>query len=412
MKHDLIYLDNAATVWPKPESVYRFMDHFYRTAGVNPGRSGYDLSIEAGSLLSNLRQRLTRFFGGDEDTPERLIFSYNVTDALNLVIPGLLSAGDHVITTNLEHNSVIRPVNHMVRDHGCQATFLPFDARGFISPDDIRRAIRRNTKVVIVNHGSNVIGTLQPLKEIGALCREHGIIFVVDTAQTAGIIPIHMREMNIDVVAFTGHKALMGSMGIGGLCIRKHVELRQVRAGGTGVRSVEPYHLEEYPWRLEFGTPNMVGVAALWAGQDWLHEHQVERVYAHEMRLASKLVEGLRAIDGVRLYCCDNLENHLSTVLMNVNGVDPGDVGIMLDVDHNIATRTGLHCAPLVHQQLGLVESHGGVRFSVGAFNTEADIEAAIYGVAEIARWSLERTAKCVPAMSVKSESEPMQIRA
>lgn len=412
MKPDLIYFDNAATVWPKPESVYRFMDHFYRTQGVNPGRSGYDLAIEAGSLLTNLRQRLTRFFGGDEDTPERLVFSYNVTDALNLIIPGLLAPGDHVITTNLEHNSVIRPVNHMVRDLGCEATFLPFDADGFVSPDEIRRAIRPNTKVVIVNHGSNVIGTVQPLKEIGCLCRQHGITFVVDTAQTAGIIPIHMREMNVDVVAFTGHKALMGSMGIGGLCIRKHVDVRQVRAGGTGVRSIEPYHLEEYPWRLEFGTHNMIGVAALWAGQDWLDENGVEHVHAREMRLASKLVEGLRAIEEVRLYCCDRLDNHLSTVLMNISGVDPGDVGIMLDVDHNIATRTGLHCAPLVHTQLGLVESHGGVRFSVGAFNTEADVEAAIHGVAEIARWAHDRTAKRVYTMPVKEESEPARIRA
>ena len=412
MKKDLIYLDNAATVWPKPEGVYRFMDEFYRTMGVNPGRSGYDLAIEAGSLLTRLRARLTKFFGGDDDTPERLIFSYNVTDALNLIIPGLLSAGGHVITTNLEHNSVIRPVNHMVRDHGCEATFLPFDADGFIDPDDIRRAIRPNTKVVIVNHGSNVIGTVQPLKQIGRLCREHGITFVVDTAQTAGIIPIHMREMNVDVVAFTGHKALMGSMGIGGLCIRKHVEVRQTRAGGTGVRSVEPYHLEEYPFRLEFGTPNMVGVASLWAGLDWLYGQGVERVHAREMHLAAKLVEGLRAIAGVRLYCCDKLENHLSTVLMNVNGVDPGDVGIMLDVDHNIATRTGLHCAPLVHKQLGLVDSHGGVRFSVGAFNTEADIEAAIHGVAEIAQWSSERTAKRVYTMPLKEENEPLRIRA
>ena len=412
MKPELIYLDNAATVWPKPESVYRFMDHFYRTHGVNPGRSGYDLAIEAGSLLTKLRQRLTRFFGGDEDTPERLVFSYNVTDALNLIIPGLLSPGDHVITTNLEHNSVIRPVNHMVRDFDCEATYLPFDHQGFIVPDDIRRAIRRNTKVVIVNHGSNVIGTVQPLKEIGALCRQHGLTFVVDTAQTAGIIPIHMKNMNVDVVAFTGHKALMGSMGIGGLCIRKHVEVRQVRAGGTGVRSVEPYHLEEYPWRLEFGTPNMLGVAALWAGQDWLDEQGVDRVYAHEMRLASKLVEGFRAIDGVRLYCCDNLQNHLSTVLMNVKGVDPGDVGIMLDVDHNIATRTGLHCAPLVHQQLGLVDTHGGVRFAVGAFNTEADIEAAIHGVAEIARWARDRSHKPVHAMPLPPSEEAIRLRA
>jgi cysteine desulfurase family protein len=413
MKQGLIYFDNAATVWPKPENVYRFMDQFYRTQGVNPGRSGYDLAIEAGSLLTRLRQRLTKFFGGDEDVPDRLIFSYNVTDALNLIIPGLLSAGDHVITTNLEHNSVIRPVNHMVRDHGCEATCLPFDAAGFVDPNEIRKAIRRNTKVVIVNHGSNVIGTVQPLKEIGHLCREHGITFVVDTAQTAGIIPIHMKEMNVDVVAFTGHKALMGSMGIGGLCIRKHVEVRQVRAGGTGVRSVEPYHLEEYPWRLEFGTPNMVGVAALWAGQDWLDEQGVERVHAREMNLASKLVEGLRAVDGVRLYCCDNLQNHLSTILMNIAGVDPGDVGIMLDVDHNIATRTGLHCAPLVHQQLGLVESHGGVRFSVGAFNTEADVEAAIQAVGEIAGWARERMHKPAHVIPIAArEEQPARMRA
>lgn len=406
MKQDLIYFDNAATAWPKPESVYCFMDHFYRTQGVNPGRSGYDLAIEAGSLLTNLRQRLTKFFGGDEEAPERLIFSYNVTDALNLIIPGLLGAGDHVITTNLEHNSVIRPVNHLVRDHGCEATYLPFNGAGFIDPDDIRKAIRPNTKAVIVNHGSNVIGTVQPLKEIGCLCREHDVVFVVDTAQTAGIIPIHMREMNVDVVAFTGHKALMGSMGIGGLCIGKHVEVHQVRAGGTGVRSVEPYHLEEYPWRLEFGTPNMVGVAALWAGQDWLDKNGVQRVYAHEMGLASKLVEGLRGIDGAQLYCCDSLQNHLPTILMNVTGLDPGDVGIMLDVDHNIATRTGLHCAPLVHRQLGLVESHGGVRFSVGAFNTEQDVEAAIQGVADIARWARERTAKPVHALSIPTDED------
>ncbi|MGA3054042.1 MAG: aminotransferase class V-fold PLP-dependent enzyme [Candidatus Korobacteraceae bacterium] len=412
MQPDLIYFDNAATVWPKPDNVYRFMDHFYRTQGVNPGRSGYDLAIEAGSLLTNLRQRLTKFFGGDEDAPERLIFSYNVTDALNLIIPGLLDAGDHVITTNLEHNSVIRPVNHMVRDHGCEVTYLPFNSEGFIEPDDVRKAIRPNTTVVILNHGSNVIGTVQPLKEIGAICREHQIIFVVDTAQTAGAIPIDMKEMNVDVVAFTGHKALLGSMGIGGLCIRKHVEVRQVRAGGTGVRSVEPYHLEEYPWRLEYGTPNMVGVAALWAGQDWLDENGIERVHAREMELAGKLVDGLQAIDGVRLYCCDGLQKHLPTILMNVANVDPGDVGIMLDVDHNVATRTGLHCAPLVHRQLGLVEGHGGVRFSIGPFNTAADVDAAIQGVAEIARWGRESVHKTGDARHAVAnrEKQPDQI--
>jgi selenocysteine lyase/cysteine desulfurase len=245
--------------------------------------------------------------------------------------------------------------------------------------------------VVIVNHGSNVIGTVQPVAEIGKLCRERGITFVVDTAQTAGVIPINMREMNVDVVAFTGHKALMGSMGVGGLCIRKHVEVKQVRSGGTGVRSAYPYHLEEYPWRLEYGTPNLVGIAALWAGQDWLDEHGVDRVHEQEMKLAQRMVDGFRTIDGVQFYCCESLENHLPTFLMNLEGADPSDVGVMLDVDYNIATRTGLHCAPLVHQQLGTVERDGGVRFSIGAFNTEQEVDAAIAAMADIATWARTR---------------------
>jgi cysteine desulfurase family protein len=387
----LIYLDNAATAWPKPESVYRFMIDFYRSTGVNPGRSGYDLALEAGSLLDNLRKRLMHVFGGDEDAPDRLCFGYNATDALNLAIPGLLAAGDHVITTNLEHNSVIRPINHLVRDGVVEATFVPFDGAGFVDPDDIANAIRPNTKLVIVNHGSNVTGTIQPVREIGRICREKGVTFAIDTAQTAGNIPINMKEMNIDVLAFTGHKCLMGSMGIGGLCVRKHVEIRQVRSGGTGVRSAYPYHLEEYPWRLEYGTPNMVGVAALWAGQDWLDGNGVESLHAREMKLAARLVEGLRSIPGVHLYCCESLDNHLPTITINLDGMEAGDVGTMLDVDHNVATRTGLHCAPLAHQQLGTVAVHGAVRFSIGPFNTEEHIDVAYRGVAEIARWAANR---------------------
>jgi cysteine desulfurase family protein len=386
MEKELIYFDNAATAWPKPEEVYKFMIDFYRSTGVNPGRSGFDLALEAGSLLDRLRKRLTKFFGGDEDAPERLCFGYNATDALNLIIAGSLVSGDHVITTNLEHNSVIRPINHLVRDGGVTATFVPFDGVGFVDPDDIARAICPNTRLVIVNHGSNVIGTVQPVKEIGRICRERGVTFAIDTAQTAGVIPINMKEMNIDVLAFTGHKALMGCMGIGGLCVRKHVHLGQTRSGGTGVRSAYPYHLEEYPWRMEVGTPNMVGVAALWAGQEWLDGNGVEATHAREMRLARKLVDGLRQIERVRIYCCDNLDNHLSTITMNVEGLEAGEVGVMLDVDYDIATRTGLHCAPLVHQQLGTLEMHGGVRFSIGAFNTEKQVDAAIHAVGEIAR--------------------------
>jgi cysteine desulfurase family protein len=394
-----IYLDNAATTWPKPDAVYSFMTDFYRRIGVSPGRSGFDLALEAGALLDNLRKRLTRFFGGDEDAPERLCFGYNATDALNLILAGLLSEGDHVIATNLEHNAVLRPIHHLVRDRNVEADFVPFNGAGFVEPDEIARAIRPNTRLVVVNHGSNVIGTVQPLAEIGRLCREKGVLFAADTAQTAGLVPIHMRQMNIDVLVFTGHKALLGSTGIGGLCVRKHVHIRHTRAGGTGVRSAEPYHLEEYPWRMEYGTPNMVGVAALWAGQDWLEQNGIANIHAREMTLARRLVEGLRQIQGVRLHCCDSLDNHLSTISMNIVGMEAADVGVMLDVDHHIATRTGLHCAPLVHKQLGTLETGGAVRFSIGAFNTEEHIDAAIRAVADIARWSAQRKPKAAAAV-------------
>ena len=387
----LIYFDNASTSWPKPEPVHTFMSDFYRSTGVSPGRSGYELGIEAGALLDRLRARMTKFFGGDEDTPERLCFGYNATDALNLIIPGLLSPGDHVVTTELEHNSVIRPVNHLVRDGGVYATFVPFDGSGFVDPGDIASAIRPNTRLVIVNHGSNVIGTVQPIKEIGQVCRERNVPLAIDASQTAGVIPIDMKSMNVDVLAFTGHKSLMGATGIGGLCVRKHLTIRQVRAGGTGVRSEYPYHLTEYPWRLEYGTVNMLGVAALWAGLDWLEEQGIQNIHSREMRLTKQLVDGLSAIPDVRLYCCGSLRDHISTVAVNVGELDAGDAGIRLDVKHNIATRTGLQCAPLVHKRIGTLERRGTVRFSVGAFNTEEQVDAAVSAVAETAAWNAAR---------------------
>lgn len=397
----LIYLDNAATSWPKPDKVYEYMLDFYRSCGVNPGRSGFDKAIEAGNILEDLRVRLTRFFGGDLITPERLCFSYNATDSLNLIIQGLLSSGDHVITTNLEHNSVIRPINHIVRDGGVEADYIPFDNDGFVDPDDIKKAIKSNTKLVMVNHGSNVIGTIQPAAEIGAICKEKGVLFAIDASQTAGVIPIDMQAMNIDVLAFTGHKSLMGSTGIGGLCVRKDVEIKHTRSGGTGVRSAVPYHLDEYPYRMEYGTPNMVGVASLWAAQDWIEETGgIEKIYAEEHRLAQKLVDGFKNIDSVIVYCCDNMENHLSTVTANIEGLEAGDVGIMLDVDYNIATRTGLHCAPLVHKQLGTMSIHGGVRFAIGPFNTEEHVDTAIKAMTEIAERAKEMKKKKTASVS------------
>ena len=247
----------------------------------------------------------------------------------------------------------------------------------------------------MVNHGSNVLGTVQPVTEIGRICRDAGVLFAIDASQSAGQVPIDMKKMNIDVLAFTGHKSLMGATGIGGLYVMPGIEISHSRAGGTGVRSAYPYQLDEYPYRLETGTPNMLGIASLWAGQEWIEEQGgVEAIHRQEMRLTRKLVDGLKRIEGVTCYCCDSMENHLATVTLNVDGMEAGDVGIMLDVDFDIATRTGLHCAPLVHEQIGTMKIHGAVRFAIGPFNTEAHIERALEAMTEIAERAVELHSK------------------
>ena len=383
---ELIYLDNATTTWPKPDNVYSFFADFYRNFGVSPGRSSSSMAFEANKTIENLRLRLTRFFGGDEDTPERLCFGYNATDALNLIIQGMLSDNDHVVTTNMEHNSVIRPINHLIKDRNVSATFVPFDSNGFIDPDEIKKSIKLNTKLVIVNHGSNVLGTIQPVKEIGSICKERGVPFAIDSSQTAGTIPINMKDMNIDLLAFTGHKVLMGCCGIGGLCVRKDIDVRHTRSGGTGIKSAYPLQLEEYPYRMEFGTPNMVGVAALKAGQDWLDKTGMKNIFDHEIKLTQMLIEGLKEIKGITMYCCNSLDRHLPTILMNIEGFETDDVGKILGTDFNISTRAGLHCAPLVHQQIGTLDKNGGVRISIGPFNTLEHIQKIIDAIAMITK--------------------------
>lgn len=379
----LIYFDNAATSFPKPVPVYTFMDQFFRRAGVNPGRSGYDLCIEAGQLVEDTRRLLTRLFAGTDSN--RMVFTHNSTDSLNLALFGTLAPGDHAITTFLEHNSVLRPLYHLERDLGVKVDYVSFDAKGFVDPDEIRRHFKPNTRVVAINHASNVIGTVQPLAEIGQLCRERGALLVVDASQTAGKIPIDVGAMHIDLLAITGHKSLFGPPGIGGLYVGDGVVVKQTRAGGTGVRSAVRHHLEEYPYRLEFGTPNLVGIAGLNAGVQWLLEHGPGAVHAHEMRLLTRLRDGLAALEGVTLYCQEDLAHHIAVLAFNVAGLEPQDVGMMLDVDHQIACRTGLHCAPLVHEQLGTA-AHGAVRFSLGPFNTEEQVETAVGAVKEIAQ--------------------------
>ncbi len=379
----LIYLDNGATSFPKPEEVYTTMDTFYRNFGVNPGRSGYDLGLESGEVVENTRKQLTKFFNGTD--PDRLCFSYNSTDALNLIIFGILKKGDHVITTNLEHNSVLRPLYHLHKFSGVDVDYIMADKNGFVDPDDFSRKFKDNTRLVIINHASNVIGTIQPVKEIGRRCRDRGIPFALDASQSAGMVPLDLEEMNVDIVAFTGHKSLMGPTGIGGLYVREGIEINHTRAGGTGVRSAVKTHLYEYPYRLEYGTINVVGVAGLNAGLKWVISRGIDKIHEDEMKLTAMLRDGLKDINGVITYCQDDLTNHISVFLFNIKGFEAGNAATLLDVDYDIACRTGLHCAPLIHVQLETAEIHGAIRFGIGPFNTREDIKHAIEAVREIA---------------------------
>jgi cysteine desulfurase / selenocysteine lyase len=382
----LVYFDNGATTFPKPDEVYDFMFNFYRTHGVNPGRSGYDLSIETEDLVTGTRRMMCEFFGGDE--PERLIFAYNATDALNLFINGSVSDGAHVITTTLEHNSVLRPLYHHEIAKKINVTYIPFDNDGFIDPDDIKKAINDKTKFVIVNHGSNVIGTLQSVADIGRICKEKGVTFAIDASQTAGVIDINMVKMNIDVVAFTGHKSLLGPTGIGGLCVGKDVVINHTKYGGTGVKSAIRTHLDEYPFRLEAGTLNLIGVAGLNAGLKFIQNKTLDSIYKHEISLHNRLVEGLRKIDRVKVYCKNIERNLMPVVSFNIIGIPPSDVGILLDVDFNVACRTGLHCAPLVHEGIGTAP-FGAVRFSLGYFNTQEQVDYVIGAIQEISKMKM-----------------------
>jgi cysteine desulfurase/selenocysteine lyase len=380
--NELIYLDNGATSFPKPEEVYTFMDYYYRNFGVNPGRSGFDLCLEAGEVIDTTRKQLTNFFNGTDFN--RLCFTYNSTDALNLVISGMLEKGDHAISTTIEHNSVLRPLYHQSEYNGVEVDYIPVDSKGFVDPDDFPWVFKKNTKLVVVNHASNVIGTLQPIKEIGAHCQKHGIPFAIDASQSAGKIPIDLEKQNLDIVAFTGHKSLLGPTGIGGLYVREGIEIKVTRAGGTGVRSAVRTHLFEYPYRLEYGTINSVGVAGLHAGVKWLEKKGILNIHEHEMKLTKMLRDGLQDVEGLTLYCQDDLTNHIGIFLFNVDGFEALNVGTLLDVDYSIASRTGLHCAPLIHEHLGTSEIHGAVRFGIGPFNTEEHINTAIRAVKEI----------------------------
>jgi cysteine desulfurase family protein len=393
---DFVYLDNAATTFPKPAEVIRFMCDFYASRGVNPGRTGFDLALEAEDTVLQTRQALTDFFGGSDRN--RLVFSLNVTDSLNLLIGSVLKPGDHAITTWLEHNSVLRPM-YQQRERGVEVDFVRFDERGYVDPAAIEERIRPNTKLVVMNHGSNVIGTIQPVAAVGEICRRHGVLFAVDAAQTAGLLDIDVASMSIDVLCFTGHKSLYGPTGTGGMYMAEHVDLMPCRSGGTGVKSALKTQPRDYPWRFEFGTLNTMGIAGLLAGQRWIASRGgVDALYEEEMVHATRLNDALSTIDGLTLYCADMRRDHLPVFVFNIDGLPADKTGQLLDVEHDVITRTGLHCAPLVHEGIGTDSIDGAVRFSIGAFTTANDIDRAIAAVADIAAYARRRNGCAAPA--------------
>jgi len=377
----LIYLDNAATSFPKPREVLDKMLRDYTEMGVSPGRGSYDLALEAEDIVRCARRKLALFFGAPD--PDRIIFAANATDALNIAFNGLLRPGDHVISTRLEHNSVLRPLYHFRERGWISYDLVRFDGKGFVDPDEIGRNVKQNTRLVIVSHASNVLGTVQPVEEIGRVCAERGIPFIIDASQSAGKIPIDMAAWKVSAVAFTGHKALFGPTGIGGLAISSDLDIKPSRFGGTGVDSRSPIHTDTFPHRLEAGTINLMGIMGLSAGMDYIMQKGIEAIHGEEMTLLKRLRDGLSGLDHVETYCAGDLSNHVAVLTADIDDLNPEDAGAILDGDFNIAVRVGLHCAPLVHEDIGTID-RGAIRFSPGIFNTPEDIDRAIEAMASM----------------------------
>ncbi len=399
------YFDNAATTWPKPPEVYAFMDSFFRSHGVNPGRSGSLLAAEAAEMVSETRSMLAEFFNFSGAT-ERVIFTNNGTDSLNIAIGGIINSGDHIITTRLEHNAVLRTANHLERDSGIEVTRVAASDTGYINVGDIEDAVKSNTRAIVLNHASNVIGTVQPLSEIAVIARKHGVALIVDAAQTAGVMPIDLQADGVDILAFPGHKGLFGPMGIGGMIVSESLELNPQRYGGTGVDSLSAFQPDSYPYRLEAGTLNIPGVAGLHAAQRWFddlgvrlfneqnlpvaddHRSRVVEAMRHIHQVENDLIERIEATLGkypqVRVLGQATRDKRVATLSFIATGVSTEMIGDRLDADHHIVARPGLQCAPLVHVDAGTVDTGGAIRLSPGYFTDEEDMQQLLAALDDI----------------------------
>ncbi len=378
----MIYLDNAATTFPKPEIVYKTMDTFYRTLGANPGRSGHKMAVAAEKEIEDTRSIVARLFG--IKNINRFIFTFNATDAINMGIKGLLKPGDHAITTYLEHNAVSRALNGLERKNIITVTKVGNSPDGFIDPNDIKNTITSQTRLIVMAHAPNVIGTIQPIQEIGRIASENDIIFMVDAAQTTGVCEIDVNKDYIDMLAFTGHKGPLGPTGTGGLYVGERVALEPWREGGTGFEPDSLSQPEELPFKLESGTPNTVGIVGLRAGVEYVLSRGIQTIRKHEQKLTDKLINALKDDRRFILYGTTDISKKVGILSINVKGFKPAEVGAILDQSFDIAVRPGLHCAPFAHQKFGTFPD-GTVRISPGFFNTEADINQLITALDKIA---------------------------
>jgi cysteine desulfurase family protein len=383
-----LYLDNAATSFPKPRSVTDAMVRYATELGASAGRGAYREAVETGALIAECRRRLNRLFHGVR--PEHFVFTLNCSDGLNLAIKGLVDPreGGHAICTHIDHNSILRPLKAMEEYGYIQATRLPVEgSTGLVDPEDIRRAIRPDTKLIAITHASNVTGTVQPIRAIGQIAREAGIPFIVDAAQSAGHLPIDVQADGIDLLAAPGHKGLLGPLGTGFLYIRPGLEkrLRPLKEGGTGSVSEQDRQPEFMPDKFEPGSHNAIGIAGLSEGVKWVAEQTVEKLAAHDLDLIRTFLDGISDIEGLTLYGPQGVKHRTGVFSIRIEGYDPHELATVLETSYGILTRPGIHCAPLAHEALGTAATGGTVRFSFGPFVSKQDVSYATDALAQIA---------------------------
>ena len=385
----IIYLDNAATSWPKPPVVSAAVSEYVTEAGGNPGRSGHRMSLAAGRVVEGAREALAGLFNVSD--PSRLVFTHNATHALNVALYGLLRPGDHVVTTSVEHNSVMRPLRHL-ETLGVELTVVPCTPEGTLDPGAVDRAMRPTTRLLVTTHGSNVVGTVVPIAALAALARTRQVPYLVDASQTAGAIPIDVQETGVGLLAFTGHKGLLGPTGTGGLYVHEDIALAPLIRGGTGSDSAHDVQPEFLPDVHESGTLNVAGIAGLAAGVRFLLDVGIDAVQARERALVARFLDAASEIAGLTVYGPRDVSQRCGVVSFNVAGAMSSEVGLIFDQSFGIMARTGLHCAPSAHHTLGTFPA-GTVRFGFGWFNTEADVDAAIGALRAVAAWSAKGVA-------------------